>query len=61
MLTLRCMFQHQNETKTIGIHIFQQVKDPFSAWESGRSLILSKLKELGVEVERVIRVSQCYN
>ena len=57
MLTLRCMFLYQNETKTIGIHVFQQIKDPYSAWESGRKLIMKKTKDLGLEFDRLIRVS----
>ena len=57
MLTFRCMFRHENETKTIGIHIFQQIKDPYSAWVTGRNLILEILQDLGLEIDRVVRVS----
>lgn len=57
MLTLRCMFRHEAVTKTIGIHIFQSIKDPYSAWETGRQLILEKTKDLGLTFNRVIRVS----
>ena len=57
MLTLRCLFKYQNETKTIAIHIFQQVKDPYPAWITGRNLILEKLKEMGITCDRIVRVS----
>ena len=60
MLTLRCIFSDGNETKTIAVHVFQQVKDPFSAWVTGRNLILEKTKAMGLCFKRIVRVSYNY-
>jgi len=57
MLTLRAKYNDESSTKTIACHIFQQQKDPYSAWVTGRDLILEKIEETGIQIERIVRVS----
>ena len=57
MLTLRAMFNFESSTKTLACHIFQQEKDPYSAWLTGRDLIMEKIDEMDIKINRIVRVS----
>ena len=57
MLTLRAKFHNENSTQTLACHIFQQEKDPYSAWLTGRDLILEKIDEMDIQIDRIVRVS----
>ena len=57
MMTLRALFSDGGVTQTIGCHIFQDVKDSYSAWNTGRDLILEKLQERGLKFKHLVKVS----
>ena len=57
MLTMNARFKMNDEIQSIAVHIFEQVKNPYSSWKTGRDFIFNLLKEMGLFPERVVKVS----
>ena len=57
MMTLRALFQENDQTTTLSCHVFQQDKDAYGAWKTGLDIILKEVKRRNIEIKRLVKVN----
>ena len=60
MLTINAKFKFNDEIKSLGVHVFEHQKDPYSSWLSGRDFLIKELNDLGFKFDRLVKVNLSY-